>query len=302
MDRFMRASGSFHQPNPYAGYLGLTLPVAASLALWAWGTALRRLGSQQLLESDHEAQRTGSWLLIIWIALYTTAATVITAGLLASWSRGGWLGAAAGLIPVLLMRSRQAFMIGALVLVTFFGTLLVGSLAPALVPPLVAARLLDIPTFLGLTDILSQPVTDENFSVIERVAHWVAALRMWEQAPWLGVGPGNYALVYPDVRLPLWEEPLGHAHNIYLNTLGETGLIGLAVFLLFWSVCLVWVGRRARQAQKRAATWWSALAIGITGVLVHLNVHNFFDNLFVQGIYLHIALWLAALFLYDEPL
>jgi O-antigen ligase len=200
------------------------------------------------------------------------------------------------------MRSRQAFMIGALVLVTFFGTLLVGSLAPALVPPLVAARLLDIPTFLGLTDILSQPVTDENFSVIERVAHWVAALRMWEQAPWLGVGPGNYALVYPDVRLPLWEEPLGHAHNIYLNTLGETGLIGLAVFLLFWSVCLVWVGRRARQAQKRAATWWSALAIGITGVLVHLNVHNFFDNLFVQGIYLHIALWLAALFLYDEPL
>ena len=36
LGRFMRAAGSFHQPNPYAGYLGLTLPVAVSLALWGW--------------------------------------------------------------------------------------------------------------------------------------------------------------------------------------------------------------------------------------------------------------------------
>jgi O-antigen ligase len=150
---------------------------------------------------------------------------------------------------------------------------------------------------LSLSDVLSQPVTDENFSVIERVAHWVAALRMWEQAPWLGIGPGNYAIAYPAVRVLRWDDPLGHAHNIYLNTLGETGLVGLAMFLLFWGVSLVWVWRQARQARSYDARWWSALAIGVFGVLVHLNVHNFFDNLFVQGIYLHIALWLASLHL-----
>jgi hypothetical protein len=152
---------------------------------------------------------------------------------------------------------------------------------------------------LGLTDVLNQPVTDENFSVIERVAHWVAALRMWEQAPWLGVGPGNYAINYPEVRLPRWEESLGHAHNVYLNTLSETGLIGLATFLLFWGVCLVWVWRQGRHALVNGATWWSALAIGVVGVLVHLNLHNLFDNLFVHGMYLHVALWLATLFLYS---
>jgi len=33
--RFMRAHGTFEQPNPYGGYLGLTLPLAAGLA-FAW--------------------------------------------------------------------------------------------------------------------------------------------------------------------------------------------------------------------------------------------------------------------------
>ena len=37
----IRASGLFRQPNPYAGYLGLALPVAVSLTLWSWARLLR---------------------------------------------------------------------------------------------------------------------------------------------------------------------------------------------------------------------------------------------------------------------
>jgi hypothetical protein len=33
--RFLRAYGTFAQPNPYAGYLGLLLPMALSLTIWA---------------------------------------------------------------------------------------------------------------------------------------------------------------------------------------------------------------------------------------------------------------------------
>src|SRR5690606_30302906 len=40
--RFMRASGVFGQPNPFGAYLGLSLPVALSLALWAMGELLRQ--------------------------------------------------------------------------------------------------------------------------------------------------------------------------------------------------------------------------------------------------------------------
>lgn len=287
LGRFMRASGSFHQPNPYAGYLGLCLPVAASLALWRW----RRFW-HSVISTSHTTSRT---LHILWAFFYTVATGVIALGLLASWSRGGWLGAAVGAGLVLSLRSRRAMMAGLIGVLVLTLTILLGSALPTWVPASVAARLQDIPAYFGLSDIINQPVTDENFAVIERIAHWVAALRMWEQAPWLGVGPGNYATVYPLVRLPRWEEPLGHAHNIYLNTLAETGVIGLGSYVLLWVVILGWLWRQQRVASQQQDTWSAALAVGILGVVGHSLVHNVFDNLFVQGIYLQLAFWLAAL-------
>ena len=43
MDRFMRAYGTFEQPNPYAGYLGLVAPLALALALVLLGRQRTRL-------------------------------------------------------------------------------------------------------------------------------------------------------------------------------------------------------------------------------------------------------------------
>lgn len=287
MERFMRASGSFGQPNPYAGYLGLCLPVATSLALATW----------QHLRPRHTKNRQSPILNLpyLWALFYTGAAGLLGVALLASWSRGGWLGAATGLAIVVFLRSRQAMAWGVSSLLAFVLVILLGSTLPDWIPAPVVARLQDIPAYLGLTDLLSQPVTEENFAVMERLAHWVAALRMWESAPWLGVGPGNYGTVYPTVRLPLWEEPLGHAHNIYLNTLAETGLVGFGGYLALWGVIILWLWRQYQRATEQQAHWQAALALGVLGVVGHLTVHNFFDNLFVQGMYLQIAFWLTAL-------
>ncbi len=292
LGRFMRASGSFHQPNPYAGYLGLCLPVAASLALWAWRKFWRRTTSNADSEKSLHAPH---YPILLWALFYTAATILIGAGLLASWSRGGWMGAAVGMAIVFTLRSRQAMLAGMGGLLLLVVSLLVGSALPQWIPAPVAARLQDIPTYLGMTDVLSQPVTDENFAVIERIAHWVAALRMWEQAPWFGIGPGNYASVYPLVRIPRWEEALGHAHNIYLNTLAESGLIGFSLFMLLWLVAIGWIWRQYLTARQQHDQWRAAFAIGLLGVIGHSLVHNFFDNLFVQGIYLQVAFWLAAL-------
>lgn len=284
LDRFMRAAGTFKQPNPFGGYLGLTLPVAVSLAFWAW----TRLPGQD----ENEAATQDRQQLLPWALFYSTAAGLIGLGLLSSWSRGAWLGATAGVGTVLVLRSRRALLLSLVAAVLLAAAVLLGALNPALIPAPIAARVADIPAYFGVGDVINQPITDENFSVIERLAHWLAALRMWERSPWLGVGPGNYAVVYPQVRLPLWEEPLGHAHNIYLNVLAETGLVGLAAYLLLWAGLFFWLWRNLRQVPP--GSWNAALLLGVIGVGVHLSVHNVFDNLYVQGIYLHIALWLAA--------
>lgn len=280
MERFMRASGTFSQPNPYGGYLGLVLPVAASLALWgisrAWGSG-RASGLTQLL----------------WTLFYGGSTLLIGAGLLASWSRGGWLGAVGAVAIILTIRNRRTAITGGIVTLILTLALLLGAVEPGWIPAPLAARFQEIPTYLGLTDVLQQPITDENFAIVERVAHWVAAWRMWERAPWLGVGPGNYAEIYPTVRLPRWAEPLGHAHNIYLNLLAEGGIVGLGSYLLLWLIMLGWLWRQ-HHYQIRHSAWTNALRIGVIGMVGYLSIHNFFDNLFVQGIYLQIALWLAA--------
>ena len=162
-------------------------------------------------------------------------------------------------------------------------------------PDVIASRLSDLPAYFGLTDILSQPITDENFAVVERVAHWAAAIRMWQLSPWIGVGPGNYATLYDSVKIAGWDEALGHAHNIYLNVLAETGILGLLFYLVFWIVLTVWLIKQLLIAKRRNDGWQQALILGILGVSVHFSVHNIFDNLFVHGMYLHLALWIGAI-------
>jgi putative inorganic carbon (hco3(-)) transporter len=282
MGRFLRAYGSFGQPNPFGGYLGLALPVALSLAIWGWWEIV-----------CGQAARRRAWS---WALFYSAATAIIAAGLLASWSRGAWLGAAAGVLAVLVLRSRTAAILSGLAVLVVLAGLLLGAFRPSMIPAPVAERVADIPAYLGMTDVLSQPVTDENFAVLERVAHWVAAQRMWAEAPWLGVGPGNYAHVYPQVRLPQWEEALGHAHNIYLNVAAESGLAGLAAYLALMVSALAWVWQQLRRASRIPTAngrWRAALMVGILGVLVHLSVHNVVDNLFVQGMVLQVGLWLA---------
>ncbi|MDE0197562.1 MAG: O-antigen ligase family protein [Caldilineaceae bacterium] len=301
LDRFMRAAGTFGQPNPFAGYLGLTLPVAASLFLMSLSSITRRVS-------------TGLRQVLTGTILYGGAAAVIGAGLLASWSRGGWLGAAAGVSVVLFLQGGP--LVKGATLAGAGAVMLLGPLTYRYLPGSLTDRLADLPTYLGsgMWEVVQQQVTDSNFSVIERMAHWIAALRMWETSPWLGVGPGNYAAVYPQVRLERWEDPLGHAHNTYLNVLAENGLIGIIAYLAMWTGVVVWlicVRRRVLQRGRKQVDgqyssqslgvapmpsfpWTAAVLSGVLGVIVHLSVHHVFDNLYVQGIYLHVALWLGA--------
>ena len=172
------------------------------------------------------------------------------------------------------------------------GAGIAGVVSPAAIPPEIAARLSVVVDSARVETVLRQPVTDENFAVLERLAHWIAGYRMWESSPWLGIGAGNYGAVYGQYRLPLWEEPLGHAHNLYLNTLAETGLIGLAALIILWASLALWSWRRRNAAMGSPC---AAVAAGVLGALTYLAVHSMVDVLFVQGIYISLALLVAAL-------
>ncbi len=273
LGRFTRAAGTFRQPNPYAGFLGLVAPLAVVLAVWAWA----------------RPQTRSRWAWLPRVVLPLVAA-VILAGVLASWSRGAWLALAVALLAAVAGFSRRAapaVFVGAGLAVAIG---LVFGLAD-LLPASVVGRISEVSDYLGFIDVTRVEVTDANFSVVERVAHWLAAARMWADHPWLGVGIGNYATAYPGYALPRWQDPLGHAHNVYLNFGAETGLVGLMAFAALW---LALVAQAVHSLGSRSL-FTVALGAGVLGALVHASVHNVFDNLWVQHIYLTLSLLVGSL-------
>jgi O-antigen ligase len=279
LGRFMRASGTFRQPNPYAGYLGYLAPVAVSLALLGLGRGIGERNGRALLAGLACA---GAGLAII-------------AGIGMSWSRGAWIALAAALLAVVglylagLWRDRRGAV--AVVGMVLFAVVIAATLGAGGIPPGITSRLADLGEYLGGFDPARTEITDANFSVLERVAHWRVGLAMFADHPWLGVGIGNYAAAYGDYAPPHWYEPLGHAHNIAFHLLAETGFLGAAAFLVFWLALIVYAWRRA----WRGGPYLRALALGLVGVWVYLTIHGMFDNLFVQHMQLQLTLLWAAL-------
>ena len=274
--RFMRAYGTFEQPNPYGGYLGLTLPVALGLVV----VAALGLGRWS---------RRGRWFTLTVAGI---SAVLMLAALIMSWSRGAWLGFGAALVGMtiaLVVKSGRGVVLSVILVALVAYALLAGGLAQ--VPPSLIQRFSDFVPYLGVSDVRGAEITDANFAVLERVAHWQAAWQMWTDHPWLGVGIGNYEPVYPRYALPQWPLALGHAHNYYLNIAAETGIIGLAAYLVLWTVALFQTWRVVR----RASGWELGVALGVLGVIIHLSVHNFVDNLYVHGMYLQLAVLLGLI-------
>ena len=288
LGRFVRAYGTFEQPNPYGGYLGLVLPLACGVLL---GT--RTFGIRKFVNSwgRHESTNHESTNLRVtnFLVAILGLATMGTA-LIMSWSRGAWLGFAAAFTLMILAYSRRAAVLFALVCLLIASVLLLGSFQA--LPQTIVQRLTDFLPYLHTLDVRGVKLTDANYAVVERLAHWQAAWGMFNDRPWLGVGIGNYEPVYPAYSLPGWTEPLGHAHNYYLNIAAEAGLIGLAAYLVLWGAAFWQTWNVVRTTEG----YWRGVAAGILGVLTHLSVHNLFDNLYVHNMYLHVAMLLGLLF------
>jgi O-antigen ligase len=224
---------------------------------------------------------------------------LLLAGLFASQSRSAWLGFAAAAVVILAVRSRR--MVALLAVLVLLAALsgLAGAFQTAASQldagpagqayGIIAGRLVSALDIISIRDISTIEVTDANFATLERLAHWQAAREMWRDRPWLGVGFGNYEVIYPAYAPGRWLDPLGHAHNYLLNLGAETGLVGMIAYLIFW----ILIFRVTYLAVHYSAGFYQAVAAGGLGILTHLHVHNLFDNLYVQGMYLHMTVILA---------
>lgn len=187
--------GGFVNPNHFAGFLALLLPLALAATLDAW---LRR----RILPG-----------LAALAALLTMAAAMV-----ASLSRGGIVAGAAGLLVTAVWsarRHRRSILVGGFSLLA--AAAIVIAVCAALPP--VRERLLT----------LRAPLATTSFH--ERVDAWRGALRIWRSYPLIGCGANAFRVVYPQFRHTTERDYRTFAENEYVQLAAETGVVGLALLL-----------------------------------------------------------------------
>ncbi len=254
----LRGSGTFDQPNPFAGYLNTVLPLAVCCLIFR--VLPRR------------------WM---WFVVAVTAV-----GVLGSLSRGGEIASLAALITIAVVTTKvaKAFLLLAVATLAIVAAGIVVGLVPTSVTDPIGQA-------LGVSNVDVVNPTPITWSTAERLAHMEAGLHMFADYPFLGVGIGNYPARYPKYRVaPVWGPNLGHAHNYYINIAAEAGVVGFAAYLFLFGSAMVICGRTYRRATDPLGR---ALGLGGLAVLIGFSCHQFFDDLLVHGIEVQMALIMA---------
>ena len=286
-NRFFRAFGTFGQPNPFGGFMGLLFPLAGMMSLgyllivWNKWLTFRKINIQVTIIST----------------FFGVSAMLLALGVIISWSRGAWLslGVSSLVMAILLPKRWWQSVLMTTSIVIVVGLLWFSGRFPASIQDRIDSATEELFTF---NDVRAVDITSDNYAVVERLAHWQAALNMAQYNPWLGVGIGNYEIAYDEYRLINWDEPLGHAHNYYLNVLAETGIIGALCYIFMW----LGLASYTLQLRRHPDIIARSMGIGIMGTWTYLAVHSLTDNLYVNNIFLHIGIIIGLLVILHEQI
>lgn len=161
-------------------------------------------------------------------------------------------------------------------------------------------------------DIADQIKSISNISTdasnVERLNRWASALRMFEERPATGWGPGTYQFVYAGYQrsyqlstISTNAGNLGNAHSEYIGPLSEQGMLGSLTVLLVFGITFSTGVRVYRTAKDRNT---ALLAISLTLGLLTYYIHGFFNN-FLDTDKLSVPFWgftaaIVAIDMYSE--
>jgi hypothetical protein len=249
-----RAAGPIGETNRYAQILLVLLPLAVLL----YGT-----------ESSSKLR----------VAAIVTAG-LIAGGLLLTFSRGNLL---AALVVFGLMACFGLWTPRQVIVSTLAVGLLIGVFAPQVVSRMATLERLKS-LFLQTHETYQAP----DSSAIRRYVENVAAWNVFLDHPVLGVGPGHFAGYYSNAygsRIGLVEQTHNYrGHNLYLETLAETGVIGLVCFLsiLFvilrglWKERSRWIESDPKLARIATGFFLSLTAYAVSAIFDHLSYQRYF--------------------------
>ncbi len=123
---------------------------------------------------------------------------------------------------------------------------------------------------------------EANYSNLERISRWVAAIDMIKAKPVFGVGYGVYKFLYQKYRNPFFSTPISNMfagpHNDYLQYFSEAGIFGITTWLLF----LFLLYKEALKVYKAITNEFiKNILFGCLGGVLTYNVHAFFNGFLI---------------------
>ena len=123
-------------------------------------------------------------------------------------------------------------------------------------------------------------------SNLERINRWSCAIRMFEDKPYFGYGPGTYMFNYAPYQLKAERTIIstnsgnrGNAHSEYLGPLAESGLLGFISFLLLVvTILYTAIHAYSRTNDKRLKTLLMSSLLGLITYCIHGTMNNFLDT------------------------
>lgn len=207
--------------------------------------------------------------------------TLLTLGMVFSYTRAAWVGVVGALGVLLVMRMRiPAWVIGLVVVVA-------GSIY------LVNEEQITIALERNRdesSDDLAEHVSSisnisSDASNLERINRWHCALAMFEERPVMGWGPGTYMFQYAPFQRAEDRTIIstnfgtnGNAHSEFLGPLSEQGVPGMLlvialVAVISWTAIRCWL-RMPSGTDKRLL---GAAYFGLVTYFIHGTLNNFLD-------------------------
>ena len=123
-------------------------------------------------------------------------------------------------------------------------------------------------------------------SNLERINRWNSAIRMFEERPLFGWGPGTYQFVYAPFQesknktiISTNSGDMGNAHSEYIGTLSEQGVPGallVVTIVVVFTYCGLTTYKRSKNKESKILVLASTLAL--IGYYIHGTLNNFLDT------------------------
>jgi putative inorganic carbon (hco3(-)) transporter len=206
---------------------------------------------------------------------------IMTAGIILSYGRAAWISVAvaAGVFLVVLLRIRFYWiaLVAGLLIGIFF------TFQQQILDRLEKNKQDSSANFIEHVQSIYNISSDA--SNLERINRWQAALRMFNDRPILGWGPGTYQFVYAPYQRSREKTIIstnlgdkGNAHSEYLGPLSEMGIPGMLIVILLL-IFVIYYGLRVYKRGNIEVKFLSLMVtLGLITYFSHGILNNFLDT------------------------